>query len=168
MPRPDDLDGRVAFELARRVSGRRAPVLARSAPDTEAEPGTGRSVAMDTGFMVFNHVTYPNLTRLFRELGVPVKATEMSFSVQHRPSGLEFSGSSVNHLFAQRRNLLRPRFWRLLWQVNRFNAEGNRGGVPPRVAGHDLEVEPLAPSLELLDGGGAEGVARREQNRFFL
>lgn len=87
------------------------------------EPGTGRTVAFDTGFMVFNLVTYPHLTRLFRELGVPVKPTSMSFSVRHTGSGLEYCGSSLNHLFAQRRNLLRPRFWRLLRAISRFNGE---------------------------------------------
>ena len=91
--------------------------------NTIAVPEGSDSVAFDTGFMVYNEVTYPHLTRLFRELGVRVKPTKMSFSVQHRPSGIEFSGSSVNHLFAQRRNLLRPRFWRMLWQINRFNSE---------------------------------------------
>jgi len=83
----------------------------------------GRSVPVDTGFMVFNEVTYPNLTRLFRELEVKVQSAPMSFSVQHRPSGLEFCGTSLNHLFAQRTNLLRPRFWRMLLQINRFNSE---------------------------------------------
>jgi uncharacterized protein len=83
----------------------------------------GRPVPIDTGFMVYNEVTYPNLTRLFNQLRVPVKKTDMSFSVQHLPSGLEFSGSSMNHLFAQRRNLLRPRFWKMLMQINRFNEE---------------------------------------------
>jgi predicted NAD/FAD-binding protein len=83
----------------------------------------GAPVPIDTGFMVYNEVTYPNLTRLFQELGVSVKPSLMSFSVQHLPSGLEFSGSSLNHLFAQRRNLLRPRFWRMLAQINRFNRE---------------------------------------------
>ena len=78
------------------------------------EPGTGRTLPMDTGFMVFNRVTYPHLTRLFSELAVPVKPTSMSFSVRHADSGLEYCGSSLNHLFAQRRNLLRPRFWRML------------------------------------------------------
>lgn len=83
----------------------------------------GRSVPIDTGFMVFNHVTYPNLIRLFAELGVETMPTDMSFSVQHTPSGLEFCGSGWNHLFAQRRNLVRPRFWRLLTQIHRFNQE---------------------------------------------
>jgi predicted NAD/FAD-binding protein len=84
---------------------------------------SGRQLPIDTGFMVFNHVTYPNLVRLFSELGVVTKPTEMSFSVQHRPTGLEFSGSSINHLFAQRTNLFKPRFWRMLLQIARFNRE---------------------------------------------
>ena len=82
-----------------------------------------RAVPVDTGFMVFNHVTYPNLTRLFRELGVETKPTSMSFSVQHRPSGLEYNGSSVNQLFGQRRNIVNPRHWRMLRAIDRFNTE---------------------------------------------
>lgn len=87
------------------------------------EPGTGRSLPIDTGFMVFNQVTYPLLTRLFRELDVATKKTDMSFSVSHADSGLEFAGSSLNHLFAQRRNLFRPRFYRMLLAIHRFNQE---------------------------------------------
>ena len=98
----------------------------------------GRPVPIDTGFMVFNEVTYPNLTRLFRELGVAVKPAPMSFSVQHLPSGIEFCGSSLNHLFAQRRNLARPRFWRMLRQVARFNEEAVRALDDPRFATHTL------------------------------
>jgi predicted NAD/FAD-binding protein len=82
-----------------------------------------RSVPVDTGFMVFNKVTYPNLTRLFGELGVAVKPAGMSFSVQHLPTGLEFCGTSLNHIFAQRKNLIRPRFWKMILQINRFNSE---------------------------------------------
>jgi predicted NAD/FAD-binding protein len=85
-----------------------------------------RAVPFDTGFMVFNRVTYPYLCALFDELKVPVQRTDMSFSVQHVPTGLEFSGSSLNHLFAQRRNLFRPRYWRMLTQINRFNGEAVR------------------------------------------
>ena len=90
---------------------------------TVPETGTGRPVPIDTGFMVFNHETYPRLTRLFGQLGVPVKKTAMSFSVRHGDTGLEFAGSSLNHLFAQRRNLLRPRFYRMLFAIDRFNRE---------------------------------------------
>ena len=83
----------------------------------------GRAVPIDTGFMVFNRVTYPNLTRLFRELEVETQPTDMSFSVQHRPSGLEYNGGSLNLLFGQRRNLVNPRHWRMLGQIHRFNQE---------------------------------------------
>ena len=87
------------------------------------EPGTGRSLPVDTGFMVFNKVTYPHLTRLFTTLGVETKPTNMSFSVRHAQNGLEYNGTSLNHLFAQRRNLLNPRFYRMLANINRFNKE---------------------------------------------
>jgi len=97
-----------------------------------------RTVPVDTGFMVFNRVTYPNLTRLFEGLGVAVKPTEMSFSVAHRPTGLEYCGSSLNHLFAQRRNLARPRFWRMLWQINRFNGEAVAALGDPQYEKHTL------------------------------
>jgi predicted NAD/FAD-binding protein len=90
---------------------------------TAPEPGTGRACPIDTGFMVFNKVTYPLLTRLFEQFQVPIKKTEMSFSVRHDDTGLEFCGSSLNHLFAQRRNLFRPRFYRMLAAINRFNRE---------------------------------------------
>jgi predicted NAD/FAD-binding protein len=98
------------------------------------EPGTGRSVPIDTGFMVCNRVTYPNLMRLFQELGVQLKPAPMSFSVRHSDRDLEFCGSSLNHLFAQRRNLLRPSFWRLLRSINRFNQEAIEALDDPSVA----------------------------------
>lgn len=80
----------------------------------------GRTVPIDTGFIVFNKVTYPNLCRLFQELAVPIKPSEMSFSVQHTPTGLEYNGMGVNKVFAQRLNLFRPRFHRLLSHIQRF------------------------------------------------
>lgn len=86
---------------------------------TEAD----REIHIDTGFMVYNEVTYPLLTRLFRDLDVATKATLMSFSVQHVADKLEFNGGSLNLLFGQRRNLLSARFWRMLSQINRFNRE---------------------------------------------
>ncbi|QYM79290.1 FAD-dependent oxidoreductase [Horticoccus luteus] len=90
------------------------------------EPGAAHPVALDTGFMVFNRVTYPHLSRLFDLLEIPTQPAPMSFSVRHAGTGLEFCGSSLNHLFAQRRNLLRPRFYRMLAAINRFNAEAVR------------------------------------------
>src|SRR5665213_2911804 len=87
------------------------------------EPVTSRVLPIDTGFMVFNRVTYPLLVRLFERLGVETKPASMSFSVRHSDSGLEYCGSSLNHLFAQRRNLLSPRFYRMLGSISRFNRE---------------------------------------------
>lgn len=116
------------------------------------EPGTGEARPMDVGFMVFNEVTYPLLCRLFRELGVRPKPTSMSFSVRHDPTGLEWSGSSLSHLFSQRRNLLNPRFWRLLLQINRFNALGSEAWKTP-----EAERMPLG-----------EWCARHGLNRDFL
>ena len=105
---------------------------------TVPETGTGRPVPIDTGFMVFNYETYPQLTRLFGLLNVPVKKTEMSFSVRHEATGLEFAGSSLNHLFAQRRNLFRPRFIRMLLAIDRFNREAVAALDDPRWAGVNL------------------------------
>ncbi|MDD5199727.1 MAG: FAD-dependent oxidoreductase [Terrimicrobiaceae bacterium] len=88
--------------------------------NTVAVEEDGAEVPIDTGFIVFNRVTYPNLCRLFEELGVATQPGEMSFSVQHLPHGLEYNGMSLRRIFAQKRNLLRPRFYRLLGGVARF------------------------------------------------
>lgn len=99
----------------------------------------GRGVPIDTGFMVFNRVTYPNLVRLFEALEVPVKPTDMSFSVRCGPRGLEYCGSSLNHLFAQRRNLLRPSFYRMLLAIDRFNREAVAALDDPALRSLSLE-----------------------------
>ncbi len=99
----------------------------------------GTSIPIDTGFMVYNEVTYPNLTRLFRDLNVPTMETSMSFSVQHVPSGLEFCGSGLNGLFAQRKNVLSPRFYRFLANISRFNKEAPEILNDPRFADYSLE-----------------------------
>jgi predicted NAD/FAD-binding protein len=78
---------------------------------------------IDTGFIVFNEMTYPNLTRLFKELSIETKNSSMSFSVQHLPTRLEFCGSGVNGLFAQRSNFFNIPYLKLLYQINRFNTE---------------------------------------------
>lgn len=80
----------------------------------------GTTVPIDTGFIVFNHATYPNLVELFRELGVVTKPSEMSFSVRHEPADLEYNGMGLDKLFSQRRNILRPRFHALVLAIMRF------------------------------------------------
>jgi predicted NAD/FAD-binding protein len=85
----------------------------------------GITHGVDTGFLVFNHQTYPNLVRLFDELDIPTVATDMSFSVKLPLENrmLEWSGSSLNTVFAQRRNLLDKRFIRMLQDILRFNEQ---------------------------------------------
>jgi predicted NAD/FAD-binding protein len=99
----------------------------------------GFAVHIDTGFMVFNHVTYPHLTKLFNDLDVPTMQTSMSFSVQHVPTGLEYCGSGLNGLFAQRKNLLSPRFIKMLMQISRFNTESVKILDDERYASHTLK-----------------------------
>ncbi|MEO5561116.1 MAG: FAD-dependent oxidoreductase [Dokdonella sp.] len=83
----------------------------------------GRTFAVDTGFIVFNPDHYPLLTRLFAELGVPTRATAMSFSVQDEASGIEYNAGSLGGLFCQRSNLLRPSFLRMVADILRFYRE---------------------------------------------
>jgi predicted NAD/FAD-binding protein len=98
----------------------------------------GKPVYVDTGFMVFNYQTYPNLCKLFAEINAPVKKTDMSFSVQHLPSGLEYSGSSVNHLFAQRKNIFNLRYIKMLMQIGRFNKESIKILDDPKYANYSI------------------------------
>jgi predicted NAD/FAD-binding protein len=86
----------------------------------------GRSVAVDTGFIVFNDRNYPGFRALLDRLGVATQPTEMSFSVSDARTGLEFRGSNLNGIFAQRRNLANPTFLRLLTDVARFNRAARR------------------------------------------
>jgi len=80
----------------------------------------GHEYAVDTGFIVFNGAHYPLLTRLFAELGVASQPTTMSFSVQNQASGVEYNAGSLDGLFCQRSNLLRPRFLRMAADIVRF------------------------------------------------
>lgn len=75
----------------------------------------------DTGFMVFNNETYPNLIKLFDHLDVPILKTEMSFSVQNKNTGLEWSGAGLKGLFSQKRNLFAPSYIKFLLEIDRFN-----------------------------------------------
>jgi predicted NAD/FAD-binding protein len=83
----------------------------------------GKSWAVDTGFIVYNDRTYPNFTKLLDSLGVRRKPSDMSFSVRDTGSGLEYNGTSLNTLFAQRRNLVSPSFWGMIRSIMRFNRE---------------------------------------------
>ncbi len=105
----------------------------------------GATHGVDTGFLVFNERTYPNLIRLFAELGVETAASDMSFSVQVPQQGLEWSGNSLNSVFAQRRNLLRPAFLRMLADIVRFNKLAT--GIATRGAEAEL-AQPIGEFLQ--------------------
>ncbi|HSC06300.1 MAG TPA: NAD(P)-binding protein, partial [Steroidobacteraceae bacterium] len=83
----------------------------------------GRRVAVDTGFIVYNDRTYPRFSALLGELGVATQESRMSFSVRDEVSGLEYNGTSLNTLFAQRSNLVRPSFLAMVRDILRFNRE---------------------------------------------
>lgn len=109
------------FEKNSYVGGHTNTVVIQSGPDA----GT----AVDTGFIVFNDRTYPNFNLLLSQLGVSARDSEMSFSYYNEKSGLQYSGASLNGLFAQRIHLLRPSFYRMVQDMFRFNQR----------AVHDLE-----------------------------
>lgn len=87
-------------------------------------------VAIDTGFIVFNTRTYPNFCALMDRLGVASRATSMSFSVKCERTGLEYNGTTLNSLFAQRANLLRPRFYGMIRDILRFGRDCVRDAGP--------------------------------------
>ena len=109
----------------------------------------GGIVAVDTGFIVFNDWTYPNFIALLRKLGVAWQASNMSFSLQCEKTGLEYNGTSLNSLFAQRSNILRPSFLHMIWEILRFNREA------PRFLATQDEATTLGAWLESRGFGGA-------------
>lgn len=108
----------------------------------------GRTYAVDTGFIVHNDRTYPHFVGLMGELGVECQDSDMSFSVSCSRTGLEYNGANLNALFAQRGNLARPGFWRMLSDILRFNREA------PRLLKDDGADLPLGEYLEC-EGYGA-------------
>jgi predicted NAD/FAD-binding protein len=93
--------------------------------NTVTVAGATAEIAVDTGFIVYNELTYPNLTALFDHLKVPTQLSEMSFAVSLDSGNLEYSGS-LSGLFADKHNLLRPRFWSMLRDLHRFYREAPR------------------------------------------
>ncbi|MDB2384349.1 FAD-dependent oxidoreductase [Endozoicomonas sp.] len=82
--------------------------------------GVNARLAVDTGFIVYNEQTYPNLVQFFKTLQVDTQATEMSFGVSLQQGAIEYSGTSFNTLFAQRKNILSVGFWKMLLDIRRF------------------------------------------------
>jgi predicted NAD/FAD-binding protein len=106
---------------------------------TKAIHYDGADYHIDTGFIVFNDWTYPNFIRLLERLGVSSQATEMGFSVSCEQSGLEYSGDSLNTLFAQRRRIVSPTYWRFVMDILKFN----------RSAKEDLAAEKIDANMTL-------------------
>ncbi|MEE4173789.1 MAG: FAD-dependent oxidoreductase [Xanthomonadales bacterium] len=102
----------------------------------------GETWAVDTGFIVFNDWTYPNFIEMLDELGVGWQDSDMSFSVKHERTGLEYNGTSLNALFAQRSNLFRPSFWGMIRDILRFHEQA------PALLEAGAEDVPLGEWLE--------------------
>ena len=122
------------FEQEGRLGGHTQTVLV---------DGPNGTVPLDTGFLVHNDRTYPNLVRLFEELGVATRDSDMSFAVSCRRSGLEYSSRGANGFFAQRRNLVSPSHLALLREILRFNRE-----APAVLGAPDAEHQTLGDFLE--------------------
>ena len=83
----------------------------------------GQNYQVDTGFIVFNDRTYPNFIQMLDELKVPWQPSQMSFSVRNEATGLEYNGTTINSLFAQRSNFLKPSFYGMIKDILRFNKQ---------------------------------------------
>lgn len=131
---------------ARLLAARHEVVLYEAAESLGGHANTvgftayGRPFAADTGFMVCNDRTYPNFLRLLGKLGVPLQDSDMSFAVRSDADHLEYQGSSLGGLFAQRANLLRPRFWRMLRDIVRFNRHAPRDFLDGELASTDISL----------------------------
>jgi predicted NAD/FAD-binding protein len=161
------------FEAEARVGGHVHTV--------DAEAG-GRSWAVDTGFIVFNEENYPNLVRILEGLGVESQPSTMSFSVKDERSGLEWNGSSLDQIFSQRSNLLRPSFHGMLADLVRFRRESRElldGGTDEPTIGEFLAargyarafvedcIVPMGASIWSADPAAMERFPARTFARFF-
>ncbi|MFM7443210.1 MAG: FAD-dependent oxidoreductase, partial [Tabrizicola sp.] len=106
-----DRNSVVLFEAEPRLGGHARTVIA----------GKRKDQPVDTGFIVFNHVNYPHLVRLFDKLNVPTVASSMSFGASIRGGAIEYGLASMDTIFAQRRNAFNPRFLRMLTDILHFN-----------------------------------------------
>ena len=116
-----------------------------------------RAHGVDTGFLVFNRKTYPRLVRLFEEIQVPIALSEMSFSVSidssekfQKPNTIEWAGNDLNSFFGQRSNLLSPSFWRMAYDILRFNRMATQLANKQIEAGHKYS-EPDESIANFLD-----------------
>ena len=102
------------FEAENRLGGHARTVFA----------GKNGNQAVDTGFIVFNYPNYPELSQLFSELNVPIAKSDMSFGASLNDGTIEYALRNFDAIFAQRKNVLNPRFVKMVWDINRFNTIG--------------------------------------------
>ena len=102
------------FEAENRLGGHARTVFA----------GKNGNQAVDTGFIVFNYPNYPELSKLFSELNVPIAKSDMSFGASLKDGTIEYALRNFDAIFAQRKNVLNPRFVKMVWDINRFNTIG--------------------------------------------
>lgn len=136
----------VVFEAADRLGGHSHTVEVKL---------DGTPIGIDTGFIVHNERNYPVFRSLLERWGVECQASDMSFSVSVPSTGLEYSGAGFGGLFAQRGNLLRPSFWRLLTEIARF---GRRGRAALAAGG----LDPTVTTAHFLAANGLTGRFRRD------
>lgn len=148
--------------------------------DVERE---GKRYAVDTGFIVFNEVTYPNFLKLIARLGVAYQPSQMTFSLRSEPEGREYSAHNLNTIFGQRRNLFDPSFYRMVWDILQLRREfgrllaevsDERPLVPYlRSRGYskrfiDFFLVPMAAAIWSADPGSVEEFPLRTFARFFV
>ncbi len=126
----------VLFEAENRLGGHARTRMA----------GKNRDQAVDTGFIVFNYANYPNLTKLFDHLDVPVIKSNMSFGASFSGGRMEYGLASLNALFAQRSNIASPKFLRMVRDILRFNAKGLEASQD-----HTMTIGELLKKLNLSD-----------------
>mgnify|MGYP001224361374 CR=1 FL=1 len=137
------------FEAGPRLGGHACTVMG----------GRNRDLPVDIGFIVYNEANYPHLTRLFRELDVPVAEAAMTFGVSIDGGRLEYALKDLGALFAQRRNALRPQFWRLMRDILRFNTRAHfyarDDGLTLREMLEDLQLSDWFRDYYILPFSGA-------------
>lgn len=125
----------VLFEAEPRLGGHARTIVA----------GKNGDQPVDTGFIVFNYQNYPHLTSLFRQLDVPITESSMSFGVSARRGRLEYALNSLDTVFAQRRNMARPAFIRMIRDITRFNRQALATAVPGMSIGDLIDTLNLGP-----------------------
>lgn len=116
----------------------------------------GERFGVDTGFLVFNHPTYPLLTKLFERLGVAIEKSDMSFGFWDTKSNVAYNGESLKGLFFQKRNLFSPTHYRMIYDIIRFNEKANR----------DLDTD--SPSLDQTLGSYLNGFSEVFKSRYLI